>query len=149
MHATEPEHAHTDRDCFRTAGQIGSFPGLCNEDLLAQEPGPGAGEVAIHPGNPSTPNQLLDVRWTNTGETPAHVDVVWTFHKLTCDSTVNFAVYVDGSAQEVQYKDTPFSDQSAVEFSFEALVSSGGTIDWVFGSGGDWSCAYSYRKSFN
>jgi hypothetical protein len=58
-------------------------------------------------------------------------------------------VYVDGSAQEVQYKDTPFSDQSAVEFSFEALVSSGGTIDWVFGSGGDWSCAYSYRKSFN
>ena len=66
--------------------------------------------------------------------------VVWTFHKLTCDSTVNFAVFVDGSAQDVQYKDTPFSDRAAVEFSFEAAVSSKGAIDFMFGNDGSWSC---------
>eukprot|EP01052_Picozoa_sp_SAG31_P005625 SAG31_NODE_249_length_19118_cov_47.456195_23_plen_670_part_00 len=97
-------------------------------------------EVAIHPGHPSAGSPLLDVRWTNTAENPARVVIVWTFHKLHCPSTVNFGVYVDGQAQSVEYIHTEFSDMSAQEFSFEHVVSSGGAIDWIFGSAGSWSC---------
>eukprot|EP01043_Picozoa_sp_COSAG02_P045503 COSAG02_NODE_4165_length_5680_cov_13.045164_2_plen_1511_part_00 len=127
-------------NCFRTPGTTGHFPGLCDQQLVHPEPGPAAGEVAIHPGHSSEVNHLLDVRWTNTGENAAHIRVVWTFRKLSCTTTVNFAVFVDGAAQNVEFRDTPFNDQSPVELSFEGVVSLGGSVDWMFSNAGNWAC---------